>query len=149
MAQINLYLALQRLNLGDGNWDTLVTAMQAKGENNDPQPNNRCHWRESLDGLTWIFEAQFNSAVVDVDWFIGWLSGEFGINPGDIGEATGYNSYGRFSTFSYPAGVTNRFRIGVFGFVQGQGWPSWEESQGAAAQYIIDNTEDWNEVLAL
>lgn len=143
MAQTRLYLAVQRLTLGDTNWDTLIAAMQAKGANQHPNPSHRNHWRLSIDETIWIFEAEFDTTVVDVDWFITWMSNQFGVPEGDIGESTGYNIYGRFSTFSYPGGVTNRFRLGVFGFVQGQGWPSYEESHAAVLQYLFDNISDW------
>lgn len=145
MAEVRLYLAVQRLNVSDSNWDTLIAAMRAKGVNNQhPNPSRRNHWRESLDGTIWIFEALFESTLIDVEWFIAWLASEFGVDPGLIGESTGYNAYGRFSTFSY--GGQNRIRVGVFGFVQGEGWPSWQESHAAALDYLADNAADWEPV---
>lgn len=142
MAEIRVYLAVQRLNLSDSNWNTLITVMKAKGDKNqDPNPGYRNHWRPSLDGSILIFEAVFESSVVDVDWFISWSAGIFGIDPALVTETTGYNAYGRFSTFAYQS--INRFRIGIFGFIQGQGWPLWEDSRAAAQQYIKDNTGSW------
>lgn len=145
MAEQHLYLAVQRQNLGDSNWADLIAALQAKGQHNDgDNPNLINHWRVSLDELFQIFEAAFEGANIDVDWFTNWLANEFGVDPLDIGEVTGYNQYGRFSTYSYPAGVTNRFRIGVLGFVQGQGWPSHEESRLTTVQYITNNQSNWD-----
>jgi hypothetical protein len=144
MAEQHLYLALQRLTLTNNQWTTLRQAMRDKGErNNDPNPSLRNHWRESLDGAIIIFEATFEGENIDVDWFVAWVSGVFGVNAGDVGEVTGHNIYGRFSTFSYPAGVTNRFRIGIFGFVQGGGWPDYLVSLTATLTYIADNISDW------
>lgn len=144
MSDHHIYLAVQRINLGDVNWDALILAMQNKGQyNTGTNPNIINHWRTSLDGTIHIFEAVFESTNVDVDWFINWLSNEFGVATQDIGEVTGYSTHGRFSTFSYPDGVTNRFRVGVFGFVFGQGWPTYEESHAATLQYIADNILEW------
>lgn len=146
MSQQHLYLALQRLDQSAGfdqYWLDLIAALEAKGANQNPNPSHRNHWRFSLDGLIGIYEAEYNSTNIDVDWFINWLAGQFGVPAGEIGESTGYNTYGRFSTFSYQAGVTNRFRIGVFGFVSGQGWPSYQESHVAVLQYLIDNLPAW------
>jgi hypothetical protein len=144
MAEQHLYMALQRLALTNGQWTTLRQAMRDKGErNSDPNPSRRNHWRQSLDGTIIIFEATFESTNIDVDWFISWVSGVFGVDPAGVGEVTGFNAYGRFSTFSYLAGVTNRFRIGVFGFEQGQGWPEYGVSQAAVRQYISDNSAEW------
>lgn len=143
-----LYLALQRLELGDTNWDDLVSAMQEKGDNQNPNPCNRNHWRLSLDELIWIFEADFDTSQIDIEWFINWLSNQFGVDPDDIGEDTGFSIYGRFSTFSYPDGINNRFRLGVFGFAQGQGWPSYPETHEAVLSYISDNLSEWeNEII--
>jgi len=149
MTQQRLYLALQRLTLSDGNWNTLVTAMKAKGANQHPNASHRNHWRLSLDGTIYIFEAEFNSENVDIPWFINWMSSEFGVPAQDIGEQTGYTTLevegydARFSTFSYPSGVTNRFRLGVFGFVQGEGWPTYEQTHVAVLQYLAANILDW------
>lgn len=143
MAKQRFYMAVERLNLSDNNWNILITAMQEKGENQDPNACNRNHWRVSLDETMQVFEAKFETTVVDVDWFLNWMSNLFGIPVGDIGDTTGYNSYGRFSTFSYPDGVTNRIRIGIFGFVSGQGWPSYEDSHIAMLQYLSDNLAEW------
>ena len=144
MAEQHLYLTLQRLTLTNNQWTVLRQAMRDKGQrNNDSNPSLRNHWRESLDGTIIIFEAAFESSNVDVDWFISWVSGVFAVNAGDVGEATGHNIHGRFSTFSYPAGATNRFRIGIFGFEQGQGWPGYRVSLAAVLAYIADNISDW------
>lgn len=146
MAETHVYLAVQRLTLSNANWNTLVAAMQAKGDNASPRPNRRNHWRFSLDGTIGVFEAAFESANIDEAWFVDWAAGVFGVNPALVGTATGYNQYGRFSTFSQPAGVTNRMRIGVFGFVQGQSWPEYAQSHAAVIAYIGANRAAWEPV---
>lgn len=149
MSQQRLYLALQCLTLSDGNWNALVAAMKTKGANQAANACLRNHWRLSLDSTIYIFEAEFNSDNVDIPSFINWMSSEFGVPAQDIGEQTGYTTIAvdgynaRFSTFSYPAGVTNRFRLGVFGFVQGEGWPSYIESHEAVLQYLASNIANW------
>ena len=109
----------------------------------DPQPCWRNHHRLSLDGTQGIFRAKFDGSEIDVPTFIAWMATTFDKPPETIGEVTDYNKYGRTSTFSYPAGVTDRIRIGVLGFVEGQGWPSWEQSHEAVLAYIYDHIEDW------
>jgi len=142
MANQRLYLAVQRLPvLGQGNWDQLIVAMREKGDNQNQNPSRRNHWRASVGGTIWIFEALFDTSIVDVEWFTNWLINLFGVNPENASVATGYNIYGRFATFAYLG--TNQFRIGVFGFIEDQGYPGYADSHAAALLYIFDNAEDW------
>lgn len=138
-------MAVQRLGIGDNVWATLLNAMKEKGNNNDPMPSSRCHWRASIDETMYIFEAEFHDHTIDEDWFVNWAAGVFGIDPADVTTTTGYNKHGRFSTFAL--GGENRIRVGVFGFVQGEGWPTRQESNRAVKRYIYEHADEWDEVV--
>ena len=147
MALRHVYLALERLNLNDTQWAAIKAFAAAQVANaSHANPSHRYATRLRLDGLVIIGEAEFEGDQIGVQQFIDAMAAEFGILAALIGDSTGYNSYGRFSTFSYPDGVTNRYRMGLFGATDGGGWPSWGESKAAVVQYLIDNNVAWGDV---
>jgi len=144
MSEVRLYFGVKNVGLGAANWNALITEMQAKGTRpNSSNPSWRNHWRPSLDGLEWVFEGVFESTKIDAPALVSWLATTFGVNEQDIGVSIpNYTQYGRDHTISYPVG-TDRFRLGIFGFVQGNGFPLWSDSHTAVLQYILDNSVDW------
>jgi hypothetical protein len=145
MTTWNGYLAIDRQTLSNGNWASLRAAYESYGPGTDPQPANICHWRTSLDGDTVIYEAAFNDVNLSVAKFKQILGNEFSIDPADIGDVrndvTFVTRNTPFWAFSYPDGVTNRFRAGIFG---GLG-STWEESRVEVLGYIAANYGNWEE----
>lgn len=145
MAEQHVYLALQRLNLPSAYWQDLKSALADKARNRivmpGLEPKDYWHTVTSLDGTIIIGDTTFEAESINPESFTAWLAATFGVDLGMIGEDTGYNAYGRFSTFSY--GAQDRFRLGVFGFVAGEGWPTVQQSRQTARQYVTDHLVEW------
>lgn len=135
----NLYIAVERLNLGDTNWNILINEMKIKGDRRNKQPDKKCHWRPNNDLSVYIFQALFDISEISVNGFINWLANTFGVDPGDISYTSGSNIYGKFDTFIYNS--INRFRVGVFGY--SGGWPTRNASREACHNFIANNITEW------
>ena len=160
MIQAKLYVALQRLTLGDDNWVNVVNFVKGiKGVNG--QPANHNHGRGNLDTFvhtdsetysnTYIFEARFPEDTVDFQRFKDKLVNEFGIDETLVTYTTGTQTIKNipscFATYRYNA--INRIRVGLFGWTDdntppnGDEFEKWVASREEAKQYIIDNSVDW------
>lgn len=137
------YVAIQRLNLGAGNWAELLAVFEQYGDLDSPYPSRRCHWRTSLDGDARIYEAAFTTDEVSIAGFKRAMATEFGVNVEDIecvpNGTTFVVNYSPYWTFKYPVGGDSRFRVGIFGGLSSTWWQSLVEVLG----YLAANAEDW------
>lgn len=135
------YYGIENLGLTAPQKQTLITALQALGDNANLNPSRRNHWRIRTDNDAVIFEAQFNYADWTVQAITNRLATIFGVDPSTITATTSSTQYGPVVTFDRPAG-TNRLRLVAFGGFLA----TYAESHNAAIAYLIANAAAWGDV---
>lgn len=134
------YYGVENLGLTAPQRQTLVTALQALGDNSNPNPSRRNHWRIRTDNDAVIFEGLFDDAHWTVQAITNRLATIFGVDPSTIIATTTSTQYGPVVTFARPAG-TNRLRLVAFGGLLA----AYNDSHAAAIAYLIANSAAWGE----
>lgn len=143
MANIRCYFGIENINLTVGQKNTLITGLQAIGDNASANPCNRNHWRIRADNNAVIFEANFDENNLTIDAIKQRLATIFGVAVGTITHSTSQNAtYGLIVTFIQ--GGQNKIRSVAFGY--NGGWGSWVESNAATRSYLAANAVAWGDV---
>lgn len=141
MANIRCYFGIENLNLTTGQKNTLITGLQALGQNNSGNlPNEKNHWRIRPDNNAVIFEALFNEDNLSIDAIKARLAAIFSVAVGTITHSTNQTAYGLVVNFVH--GGQNKIRSIAFGMTGGV-WPSWSDSNAAARAYLTANAAQW------
>lgn len=136
-----LYFGIENLNLTNGQRTTLVTGLQAIGNNNsDPQPCKRNHWRIRTDNDAAIFEADFDPDTITIAAIKQRLATIFSVSTSNISHSTQQTAYGLVVTMTYQA--VNRIRFILFGY--DDDFPTWTVSKDAVLAYLAANQVAWD-----
>jgi hypothetical protein len=137
------YFAVERQNIGAGNWAALQVLFESMGDHGSVVPVYNTHKRTRLDGDAVIYESRFDSSEVSIAAFKQLLAGEFGIDVADIEIVTGGTDYAGIGTavwqFNYPAGGLGRFKVERFG-----GGAAWDGSRLETLGYLAANIAQWD-----
>jgi len=135
------YYGIENLGLTAAQKNTLVQALQGLGDNTNPNPSRRNHWRIRLDNNAVIFEASFN----DDDWTVEGIKNKIatilGVNASLVTSATAQTPYGPVVTYTR---TTDRLRLVAFGGLLA----TYTDSQNAVLAYLFANAAAWGEVTA-
>jgi hypothetical protein len=143
MANIRCYFGIENINLTNPQRLTLITGLQALGDNTSANPCNRNHWRIRTDNNAVIFEALFDEDNLTIDAIKQRLATIFGVAVGTISHSTSQNAtYGLIVTFTHSAQA--KIRMVAFGY--NGSWRTWAESNAAARAYLAANAAAWGDV---
>jgi len=157
----HIYIAVQRMTLGDDNWVLLIDDVMALKGVGDAA-HERLQQRGNLDMFeyvpddpeteadetvnysnVYIFEANFPAGAVDFDKFQTRLVTMFEVDPEDVTYSVGTTTIrDRLSCFAtYKYNNIGRVRIGLFGCASDSEICTWAESRVEAEGYIDNNKE--------
>lgn len=142
----HVYFGVENLGLTAPQRTQLVTALNALGPANDPQPAHLNHRRIRPDNQAVIYEALFDSIHVSINSFKSYLASIYGISASLITHSVVFQTFTEIPTavvtFTYNS--TARLRVAFFGKGNGD-WPTWEQSRIECAAYIRANATAWGE----
>jgi hypothetical protein len=145
MANIRLYFAIENISLDKEKKDKLVEALKALGANNSaPQPSDRNHWRERLDGDALIFCALFDDRTIAPDAFADYLAKRLGIDKTEVSQAKTQPIYATTASdkISMAYHAVEYLRVLLFGGERGDA----KKSNVEVLAYLKANAAAWGEI---
>lgn len=141
MALAHIYFAIERQNIGTGNWSALVALFEAMGTADSPMPAFNNHWRARLDSDAVIYESKFDTSEVSLEAFKQLLADEFGVDVGDIETVASSADYAGIGTtvWQFKYNSVDRFKVERFG----AGGATWMQSGDECRGYLALNQAEW------
>jgi len=135
------YIGIENLNLNVTQRTTLINGLKQLGDNLNPQPCHRNHWRIRLDNQAVIFEALFEDDTISIQAVKNWLANIFGVAVGTISHSVNNQSFAGGSTpvVTFTRTGTNYLRLAQFGGVGA----TWEQSRQEVLGYLALNRAAW------
>lgn len=136
---MHVYVLVEDLGLSGIARARLGAELRELGPASGEVPSRRNHWRERLDGLAVILEADFEESSIGVAGLKARLVRLLGVAASSVSYAASTPAEGESAVFRHNS--VDRLRVLVFG---GRG-ASWAESNAATRAYLGLHGADWGE----
>lgn len=137
------YIGIENLTLTGPQKATLVTALQALGPSNDPQPSELMHWRVRLDNNAVIYRARFQDGDLTTTNLRQFIANVFSVAVAQVTAGTGSVTFlalpSPVVTLTYQASA--RLRFVLFGGLAA----TVAQSNAEVLAYLAANALAWGD----